>query len=118
MFGGRGWAGWPRARCMIPGLRRGLRGWAVARESPLPGRCARSSGLCCWVRLSDRKVFVDVPEPIPPDLQAGSGGGVCGARPLALAALLGARELSPVPESVVPWGRLFQCRFLLYVPEE
>lgn len=106
--------GWPRARCTFPGLRRGLRGWAVAREFPAPGRCARSSGLCCWVRLSDRKVFVDVPEPIPPDLQAGSGG----ARPLVLAALRGARELSPVPESVVPWGRLFQCRFLLYVPEE
>jgi hypothetical protein len=74
-----GWAGRPRGSVHAPGLRRGRR---AARRAPVPlsppavarSRSAFVVGLGC-----DRRVFVDVLEPIPPDLQAGSGGGVCAA---------------------------------------
>lgn len=69
-----GWAVRPRAPCTLPGCAAGAR-LAAARQSPVPAaartRSAFVVGLGC-----DRRVFVDVLEPIPPDLQAGSGGGV------------------------------------------
>ncbi|MEJ1288297.1 hypothetical protein NN561_019328 [Cricetulus griseus] len=72
-----GWAGWPPAPCTLPGCAAGSR-LALARRSP--GLAGARSRPAFFVGLgSDRQVSVDVLEPIPPDLQAGSGGRVCAA---------------------------------------
>lgn len=69
-----GWARGASGSVHAAGLAPRAPGWP-SRGSPRPPAAARSRPAFV-VRLgSDRKVFVDVLEPIPPDLQAGSGGG-------------------------------------------